>query len=313
MTTKAWAVGAFAYGYGEYGTFPLPPRAIVECALIESSNATVPALGPLIVEAGRTEGKRAKRYKGHKTLYSVHAAELAKVIEAILKRIDIAGVAKDIVALAAQNADSGATPVARRASVQAHVRQIIDAHATAEDLTALHAVNASGWAHATAYGTAEAESTPRRGGPPDSAKVAAGAAAALNLVSHDDAVAATAEWSVAQLDTVAMGVAVAASDGKALGDATRKVTSALVDSGRASKVYADQLHRTVGQAFVARVQADAPEAQFNWVNGGPNPCEACIQDALDSPYDADDLPDYPEHVGCMCDIEMASVPVPANV
>lgn len=309
---KDWALLAFAYGYGDVGPLPMPRRAQASARAIAESELTIPELGPLILEAGRTEAHRARREKAHDALYALHAAALGKAWSTVLARIDVDATTKAVIELADQHAKSGSTVQVRRASVAAYVKTVIDGHTHPTDAAEIAGLSAAGWAHATAHGRAEAQSTSEKGGPPDAKLVAAATAAALKLIPERLAAAATEEWGDLQAHTLAMGVAMAAGDGAALGEATRKVASALSDTGRATKTYTDALHRAVNDAYVQSVQAQAPEAKFDFVNGGPDPCDDCIEDALDSPYDADDLPECPEHSGCYCNIEQTDASVMAG-
>lgn len=309
---KDWALLAFAYGYGDVGPLPMPLRARAAARAIGESDLTTIELGPLILEAGKVEAHRARREKAHDALYAFHAGALGKAWSTVLGRIDLDATTKKVLKLADQHAKSNSSVQVRRASIAAYVNTIIDGQTHPTDAAELAGINAAGWAHATAHGRAEAHSTPESGGPPNAKKVAAATAATLKLIPERLAVAATEEWTDLQAHTLAMGVAIAAGDGSALGDATRKVTSALTDTGRATKAYTDALHQAVNHAYVAQIQANVPEAKFDFVNGGPDPCDDCIEDALDSPYDAADLPDCPEHPGCYCNIEQTDASVMAG-
>lgn len=294
--------GLFATGYAENGSVPVPLRAKATMRVLHES--TAPAVW--IFEAGRKEGSRAAREKAHDGLYAFHVAELAAGLNAILQRLDAGEVAARLLDEARAHAGAQTDPVARRRALKGTALTAITAQVHGTDRSDLDALNAAGWAHATAHGQAEAQATPAKGGPPDMSKVAAGAAIALKAIPDSTAADASAAWLDTQLSTIAMGAALAAGDGSALGDATRQVTKALLDSGRATRAYTDQLHQAVNAAFVQSIQAQTPESQFDFVNGGPDPCDDCIEDALESPYDADDLPDCPEHPGCLCNIEQAA-------
>lgn len=311
--TELTRVG-FAAGYAEDGTLPFTGRtravatAIQEAAIGASDFGSVAGL---ILEAGRTEGKRAKREKRHSRLYQLHAAELAKAIGAILGRLAVADLAAQLVQLAAAQATAGQTPVLRRRAVAGAALTAIMAQVHSDDRLTLDGINSDGWRHATAYGTGEAESTPPGGGPPLPAKVAAAASVALALTTRSEADSASAAFLDQQLQAVAMGAALAAGDGTDLGEATRKLTASLVDTGAATRTYTDQLHSAVMQAYVNRTSQDRPGALYRWVTAA-NPCDECIDDELDSPYPVDQLPECPAHMYCQCNIEL-DVSTPAEL
>ena len=200
----------------------------------------------------------------------------------------------------------------RRRAVVGTVVAAIAAHVHAEDRKTLDDLNADGWAHATAQGQAEAEATPAKGGPPNMAIVGGLAITALVVLTRGGAGDIASTWTDDQLRSIAMGAALAAGDGAALGEMTRKVTLALVDTGRATSTYATQLHQTVNAAYVQSIVAQSPEAKFDWVCEGPDPCDDCEANEDDSPYDPDDLPDCPEHPNCFCVLEQSAT-VPALV
>lgn len=309
-----WAHAGFALGYAEYGTFPVGRRASAACIALQEASEELDGEPPIawIVEAGRTAGKQSSREKAHRKLYDFHSGELASVLTAILGRLDLDAVANAAVATAKEQADAGADPVDRRKSVQAIALASIAQHVSADDRQRLDAANAAGWAHATAYGTAEAQATPAKGGPPDPKKVVALAAVAYKALNAETAAEASATWTALELQTVAMGAAMAAGDGKALGEATRAVKDALVSTDRATLTYANQLHQAVTQAYVAQTIAANPEAEFDWVTAD-DPCDECEDAEMEGPYSADDLPDGPPlHPNCMCDLELASTSVLAN-
>lgn len=309
---KDWALLAFAYGYGEIGPLPPPARARATAQAIAESELTTIEFGPLIMEAGKVEAHRARREKAHDVLYTFHAAALGKAWSKVLGRIDADATTAKVLELADQHAKSGSTVQVRRASIAAYVKTVIDGHTQPTDAAEIAGLNAAGWAHATAQGRAEAQSTPEGGGPPNAKLVAAAAAGVLKVIPEQLAVAATQEWAEMQAHTLAMGVAMAAGDGSALGEATRKVTTALLDTGRATRAYTDALHQAVNTAYVQYIQAQLPEARFDFVNGGPDPCDDCIEAALESPYEADDLPECPLHANCYCNIEQTSASVMAG-
>ncbi len=301
-------VEAFATGYAEHGTFPVPLRARATMRAIQETDAPV----WLITEAGRREGHRATREKAHATLYDFHAGALAKALSPILARVDTDDLARALLEKARAHTEAGDDPVTRRRALKGVAAATIAAQVHAADRADLDALNAAGWAHASAHGQAEAKATPAKGGPPNMAKVGAAAAVALRAIPASTAQDASADWLDQQISTVAMGAALAAGDGSALGDATRQVSSALLDTGRATRAYTDALHRTVNQTFVQSVLAERPEAQFDFVNGGPDPCDECIEAALESPYDADEIPDCPMHSGCYCNVEQTTASVMAG-
>lgn len=299
---------AFVEGYAETGVAPMPLRAgATLAALLEVALPEV-----LITEAGRKEGRRAAREKAHADLYDFHSAELAAGIGVVLSRLDSEQVARDLVDKAAAHTAAGDTPVMRRRAVRGAALAAIASHLQAKDRGDLDTLNAAGWAHASAHGTAEAQATPAKGGPPDMTKVAAATAVALKAIPDSEAQAASAGWLDTQLSTVAMGAALAAGDGAALGDATRQVTQALLDTGRATSAYTDALHQTVNDTYVDTIRAAVPEALFDFVNGGPDPCDDCIEAALESPYEPADLPDCPAHPNCYCNIEQTTASVMAG-
>lgn len=304
---SVWARSAFAVGYAEDGEFPVTPRAAAACiAAQESANELDhPAIGPLIVEAGRKEGKRSRRESAYVRLYKRHAKLLIPIIDRILGRLDLDDLAPKVVQAASHQTAGLASVTARRAAVAGVVYGAITAKTHAQDRTDLAAVNASGWASSTAYGVGEAQATPPKGGPPDPAKVAAATAAALKLIPSEAAQQATQAWTDLELRTIAMNAAIAARDGAAVDGAVRAVKAALIDSGRAEAAYADLLHQAVTNAFIAQTQAQTPGVLYDWITQA-DPCPICEGYAVDGPYLAQDVPDLPAHPNCRCSLEVES-------
>lgn len=58
--------------------------------------------------------------------------------------------------------------------------------------------------------------------------------------------------------------------------------------------------------------AGSAATMINWFVESSNPCQNCLDNAAGSPYLLDDLPTYPGHIGCQCDIENAD-PLPVSV
>lgn len=309
MTSVAnWAHAGFALGYAEHGHFPLSRRTQATCLAIQESATEFdsPKLAHLIVEAGRTEGKRSARETAHRKLYAYHGAELAAALDTILARLDLDPIVHDIMEHARQQSDAGSDPVTRRRAVQGIALAAITDQVHADDRKTLNDLNADGWAHATAYGSAEAVATPPKGGSPDPAKIAAAASLIVSQIDLGTAASAAVGWTQLELQTIAMAAALAAGDGSALGDATRNVTKALVDSGRATKAYANQLHQTVTQVYVGRTQIATPGVMYDWVTAD-DPCDNCEAAELAGPYSADSLPDGPPlHPNCVCDLEVTA-------
>lgn len=305
----AFARAAFAAGYAQHGTFPIPSQARALCRAIEESEHTGPHVAHLIVEAGGQAGHRAAREKAHDDLYDFHSAELATIIAGILRRLDATALASELVRHAAEQASAQADPVLRRRAVAGLAIAAVKAQITGDDRVALTTLNAAGWAHATAMGTAEAQASPPKGGPPDSAKVAGLATAALAALP-DSSTGQVLGWTDEQLNTLAMGAALAAGDGAAFDDAVKKVKDSLTSTTRATKVYADQLHNTLNKAFVAHVRTTTPTAWLNWVVNSGNPCPTCTSLAAEGPYAIDATPtDPPIHPNCLCSWEVAAAPV----
>lgn len=304
MSSATWAHAGYALGYAEHGHFPIASRFQAECLALQESAEFYddPSIAGLVIEAGRAAGKRSAREKAHRKLYDYHGDELAGLLGIVLARLDRDALAEAIVAKAKEQADAGYSPVDRRKAVQAIALATIAAHVSAEDRQSLDAANAMGWAHATAYGIAEAQATSDKGGPPNPAKVTALTVTALAQIDVATAAEASATWTALEIQTIAMGAALAAGDASALGEATRAVKASLIDSGRATRVYADQLHAAVTQAYIAQTQAQTPGVLYDWQTAD-DPCDICEDNADDSPYEAGDIPDYPPHPGCLCDIE----------
>lgn len=261
-----------------------------------------PGASDLILEAGRTEGHRDNREAQHMALYSFHSANLSKALTPVLARLDTAEIARQTVEHAGAQAQAGADPVSRRRAVVTLVLGALTAQVHADDRTTLDELNADGWAHATAQGRAEAQATPAKGGPPDTALVHGLALTALAALTRNGTTDAASIWTDEQLRTIAMGAALASGDGAAVGEATRKVTAALVDTDRATMTYANQLHQAVNAAYVQQIAAQAPEALFNWVTAA-DPCDDCTDAQLSGPYAWADLPSCPLHPRCQCNCE----------
>lgn len=295
-------IEGFAAGYAREGVLPISRRARAAVLALEHAPD-----GRLILEAGRREGKRASREAAHKRLYKRHSKELGLALLTVLDRLDLGALPQQLVDHATQQAAAGATPAVRRRAVAGLALTAIGAQVHAEDRQALDTLNAAGWAHATAYGTGEAQASPARGGPPDPAKVAAGAAVALKEISTSDALSASTGWTDLELKSIAMGAAMAAGDGSALGDATRAVKKALVDSGAADGTYTDQLHAAVNKAFLAQSTAANPGALFDYCTDG-NPCDDCIENELEfQGVPEADCPEIPVHPNCLCGLELSTL------
>lgn len=317
MNVSDLAREGFAFGYTRTANgAAMSNRTKATCLVITEGAdrlVEVPRAPEFILEAGRAEGHRDRRETDHFALYDYHSANLAKALSPILARLDTTEIARQAIEHASAAAQSGSTPVERRRTVASLALAAITASVHADDRTTLDELNADGWAHATAQGQAEAEATPPKGGPPDTAIVGGLALTALARITRDSrATTASALWTGEQLHTISMGVALAAGDGKAVADATRKVSMALVDTGRATATYAMQLHQAVNLEYVDQIITQTPDAQFNFVNGGPDPCDACIAAAIGGPYDTVDLPDCPLHANCFCGIEQTTASVMAG-
>jgi hypothetical protein len=261
-----------------------------------------PQLGPLVIEAGRKEGKRAKREKAMRGLYDTLAAPLATALTAGLKRVDTTALSKSLVRAASQqHALQQSTALARKAVAgQAYnaIRPAVDPHRAAIDQA-----NADGWAHASAYGMAEAQATPEQGGAPVAAKVAGLTAAALLTLPPNVAEASTGGWTDLELQTVAMGAALAAGDGADVDTAVRAVKASLVDTDRATRAYADLLHQAVTSAFISTTLSQTPGSWFAWVTAA-DPCPECEDAEIEGPYSSTALPDGPPlHFNCRCYLE----------
>lgn len=308
MQSATWAHAGFALGYAKEGVFPVPEPVKSACLVVQETPFDHPAVLPLIVEVGKLHGQRAKRERGHQKLYDYHSAELAALLAVILKRLDVEALTAAVLKTAADQHAAGQDPVPRRQAVSGVAYKAISAGVQSDDRANLQALNSAGWAHATAYGKAESQATPQSGGPPKMAKVAGLATAGLKLIQPSVADAATNTWTEMELRTIAMGAALAAGDGAALGDAARAVSQALIDTTRATQAYADGLHQAVNQAFLTQSQATYPAATYNWVVNSGNPCPICTGDAAGSPYSAVDLPGAPPvHPRCQCNLELTSV------
>jgi hypothetical protein len=291
---------AFALGYAEHGECPLSGRVVAISRVLDECLGLEPLL---ILEAGRREGKRASREARHSRLYTFHSKELASTLSPVLQRLPDE-LASQLADSASAHAQAGQTPVLRRRAVAGIAFASIATTLTAEERQALDEENAAGWAHATAHGMGEAEATPKSGGPPDPAKVAAAGAAALLLIAPSQASSAAVGWTDLELHTLAMGAALAAGDGHDLGESTRAVASALVDSGAATTEYANQLHAAVTTAYIQSTQENYPGRLYNWVVSA-DPCANCTDNQLASPYTWDTVPGCPEHPHCQCNVEMA--------
>lgn len=308
MSIADLAHTGFALGYAVDGTFPVPPRARAVCLAIQETAAHVdhPGIGGLILEAGKTEGRRAAREKSHTALYAFHGEAIAEILAGVLAKVDSAALAAKLVDLAAVQVAAGLNPVQRRQVVATAATAEITNHLTDDERQAMNEANADGFAHAQAHGIGEAQATPERGGPPDPKEVATLAAAALITGPNPAAVAVAEQWTVQQIDVTAMGAALAAGDGAGLSEATKRVTSALMDTGRATRAYADNLHRTVMQAYVDQIRERYPTRMVNFVTSGGNVCPLCLELEGENPYDPSSVPIPPQHWGCQCHNEMAS-------
>lgn len=313
MTAPLRARAAFAAGYGELGTFPIPAHAVATCRAIEASPFVGPEVEHLILEAGRAAGARAAREKSHDDLYDYHRAELGALLAPVLGRIERDHVAHELVTQAQVQTQAGATAVERHQALMPVALGAIRAAVHPEDRTKLDTLNAAGWSHATAYGQAEASATPKDGGPPEAAKVGALALGALTAMGATTGTAETATWTDAELETIAMGAAMAAGDGKAFDDSVRQVVEKLYSATRAQNVYVAQLHQALNQAFVTHAVQTFATPQFAWIVNSGNPCPTCTALAAEGPYAAGALPTTPPlHPNCLCVLEVVSA-VPALV
>lgn len=317
MTVAELTLSGFVAAYvpAAHGA-PMTMRTKATClVLVESVSELMrfPGGADFVLEAGRTEGHRDHREAQHTALYEYHSANLAKALQPILGRLDTAEIARQSVEHANAATQAGMNPVMRRQAVTSLVLAAIAAQVHADDRQTLDGLNQDGWAHATAQGQAEAEATPAKGGPPDTALVHGLALTALATLTRGGSPGAqvASTWTDQQLHAIAMGVALASGDGAAVGEATRKATAALADTGRATKTYAMQLHQSVNATYVQSIMTQAPDAQCDWVTAD-DPCDDCEDNADESPYDAGDVPDCPAHPNCLCNVEQAAN-VPALV
>lgn len=305
---SVWAHAGFALGYAEDGTFPVPDRAQRECSLLqEHSNAQPhPHLMRYVIEAGRKEGRRTAREGAHRALYAYHKSAISELWAGVLAKLDKKELPEHLALIAAHEKGAGTKPLARRHTVAAATANEIRAVLTSDQHHKLDQANADGYAHGWAHGRAEVQATPKRGGPPDPKKVGAAALAGLELAPKAVAQYAATKWTEDQLNAIAMGAAFAAGDGHDLGVATRAVKQALIDTGRATWVYGNEMHATVMQSFVDHVQVAYPDRQVDFVTESGNPCPVCEGYEADSPYEPSDVPLPPIHWHCMCVIELAS-------
>jgi hypothetical protein len=109
-----------------------------------------------------------------------------------------------------------------------------------------------------------------------------------------------------QIDALAYAIAVQTGDGTAVDISTKEAKIALMDTDPAIRSFGDQLHGTLTTAYIADTSSRYPDTLYNWVTGGPNPCDDCTAAAIGGPYASTELPDYPLHPNDLCDVEVAS-------
>ncbi len=306
---SVWAHAGFALGYAEDGVFPIPLRAEASCLAAQESTdeQAHPAVVTVVTEAGRKEGRRAARAKGHVALYGYHASVIDALLAPVLKRIDSAALIPDLLATAAHQAGAGTAATERHRVVAAAALVAIRAAMTSDERHQLDKANADGWAHAHAQGSAEAQATPDKGGPPDPKKVAALATTALASVPTTVADQVGRTWTSDELASAAMGIALAAGDGAATAEASRKIAQALVDTGRATRTYANGLHQVVMTTYLDQITAANPGRTVNFVTAG-NPCPTCLEIEGENPWDPLSVPVPPVHFNCQCHLELATQP-----
>jgi hypothetical protein len=257
-----------------------------------------------IYEAGKQEGRRAKREVAHAHLYRIHANEVGAVWRRVLKRVPKrqSYVDSEILAHARASAAAGDDSPQRRRVVATFVAALIRQALKDDDRAQLDQLNADGWAHASAYGSAEASSTPRNGSMPLPDHVD-GLANKLVPEFSPHAAQQSHGWTNAQLAAIAAGAAVLAGNGLEK-DQQSKVVGALSDGDYAERDYVDSLHSTVVMSYMGMMSGLYPEALYNLVTT-TNACDVCLGLEQQNPYSAIEVPEVPVHPNCQCNLELA--------
>jgi hypothetical protein len=313
VTVADLAAQAFAHAYDETGgELPVAPRTLrtaetlfrfVESVFDEADHRV---LARLVFETGRKEGARSRRENAHAKAYAVHAAAVSTLFDSILGKLDRDDVARQAAERAQVSTTSGDPTLARRTAVAAVVGTAIRAHVGPDDRAALDAYNSTGWEHATAYGRAEAQATPERGGVPVSS-IAVGLVAGIAAeIAPGTSTGATQGWADVEIDSLARAIAVKVGSGEELDAAIDAANAALYDAGPAASAYTDLLHAAAVDAFMDEASRSDPAVRFDFVNGGSDPCDECTAASLEGPYDPGFVPDCPQHPNCLCMVEVAN-------
>lgn len=263
----------------------------------------------VIYEAGRIEGRRTRRELAHSHLYRIYANEVGRQWQRILGRVSLNREAPSILAHATQAIAHTKDPPSQRKLVAPVITGLLLGAMQPGDKENLDLLHAEGWLHASAYGTAEANATPRGGSVPLPAKVSALASGLTKDFDPAYADHQTQTWTSLELTAIAMATAIAAVS---IVKATKKnaspdpsaVADALV-SAPAEGEYGDLLHAAVTGAYMKQMSGLYPEALYNLVTT-TNACDVCLDLEQGNPYTALEVPDPPIHPNCQCNIELAS-------
>lgn len=297
-----YAHAGWALGYAEDGIFPIPrgARDDHDAACDSAILHPHPGLVGLVTEAGRHAGRASALERQRLGIETHHREVLSAVLALLLAKVDISAVVAAAVALAATEAALGANPVQRRRAVANAVRSDLDKARDSDIRSAWQSANEAGYIAATAQGYAEADSSDGKA-PPRASQVDKVRDAAILAVPAMAALSTAAVWADEQISTLAMGVALAAGDGKALSDATKAATEALSNGDRALKTFGHQLHRQMISALVDSTVAMHPAAQANFqTEGDSRVCPTCYEIAGLNPYRLDSVPRPPVHFTCRC-------------
>jgi hypothetical protein len=301
MTLRDLATHAWAAGWAEHGSTPLPQwaRTAAEAAIGLALDNPDPTVLTFLTETGAVEGRRDKREQRRRTQYAAHTALLLAVARRLTTTVD----ATQLANILAPHLEAGfdALKDAALEDLQRQARMVDGLN------VAWQQTNVDAYTAAVALGTAEAASTPAGGGPPDPALMDDAVLAATGGLTSALAWSFANDWTSEQLGGLAGDLARAAQ-GTAL-DALPEALSSTLDDLLGVAFYAGD--EQVAATTYGYLQLLTANANVNFVTVGDSRVDGICRtlEGL-SPYPADTAPAIPVHGGCRCHLE-ATAPTSA--
>lgn len=294
---------AFADGYAEAGTFPVPLWVKRIAHQLDGLTES------LVTEAGRLEGRRASLHAARQRLYDEHREAVLAVASQLTTAADVPSLARDLAIVAGQH---DAHPERRSAVKAGALDALLRALRMTDGLTQTwHQANADAYIAATARGQGEAAAAPHDGGPADPGTATRAAAAAAVGIASTASWSAGADWTDQQLSGLAGDVA------NQIGVTTdaAEIEAAIRRSFTAVQGVAYYLEEAMhaGYALGFAVMAQAASVTVDFVTVGDSKVESlCLSYAGANPWPPDSVPQPPVHGACRCALEYADPGVPVN-